>query len=85
VVAPAQRSPAAEARAHKQKSQAVAKKLKLKMIFKKVQDRVQNSPHIRHFRVRSARQVVLFSLALEFFTRFRGGLFLAGGPPAVVP
>jgi hypothetical protein len=38
VVAPAQRSPAAEARAHKQKSQAVAKKLKLKMIFKKVQE-----------------------------------------------
>ena len=38
MVAPAQRSPAAEARAHKQKSQAVAKKLKLKMIFKKVQE-----------------------------------------------
>jgi len=38
VVAPAQRSPAAEARAHKQKSQAVAKKLKLKMIFNKVQE-----------------------------------------------
>jgi len=38
VVAPAQRSPAAEARAHKQKSQAVAKKLELKMIFKKVQE-----------------------------------------------
>jgi hypothetical protein len=37
-VAPAQRSPAAEARAHKQNSQAVAKKLKLKMIFKKVQE-----------------------------------------------
>ncbi len=38
VVAPPQRSPAAEARAHRQKSQAVAKKLKLKMIFTKVQE-----------------------------------------------
>jgi len=31
--------------------QAVANKQKLKMIFKKVQEGVQNSPHIRRFRL----------------------------------
>ena len=39
----------------KQKSQAVAKKLKLKMILKKSAGRVQNSPHVPHFRLYSAR------------------------------
>jgi hypothetical protein len=58
----------------KQKSQTVAKKLKLKMIFKKSAGRVQNSPHTA-FSAIIGEVSCLFSLALEFSTRFRGRSF----------
>jgi len=43
-----------------------SERLKLKMIFKKVQGKVQNSPHIPHFRLYPVRYVVYC---------FRGGSF----------
>jgi hypothetical protein len=49
------------------------------MIFQKSPGRVQNSPYIRPFRPYSARYVVYFRWCWSF-SRFRGGLFLAGGP-----
>ena len=36
---------------------------------------MQNSPHVRYFRLILGEISCLFLLALEFFTRFRGGSF----------